>query len=239
MTNSTGALRLRDLGPMRDTGPTSDTGAAGQVGLASDPRPFAALEDVDLVRLVVGGSQPAFEILVERYQGRIFRLVSRFVPSAADVEDIVQDVFLKVFRRIETFTFQASFYTWLYRIAVNTASDAFQRRKRNPVRSVEDPTLFACDRAGDSRTPTPARGEGPPEEGLMEEELREVTRGILATIPEKFRTVLMLREYEDLSYEEMAQVLGISIGTIESRLFRARARFKEKMLRLYPGYFAG
>jgi RNA polymerase sigma-70 factor (ECF subfamily) len=201
-------------------------------------RPHAGAEDVDLVRLVVSGSQPAFEELVERYQGRIFRLVSRFVPGAAEVDDIVQDVFVKVYRRIETFTFQASFYTWLYRIAVNTASDALARRRRNPVRSVEDPTIFSGEGPGVRSPKAPARGEGPPEEGLMEEELREVTRAILATIPEKFRTVLLLREYEDLSYEEMAQVLGISIGTVESRLFRARARFKEKMLRQYPSYFS-
>jgi RNA polymerase sigma-70 factor (ECF subfamily) len=192
-----------------------------------------------LIAAAVGGDHGAFRVLVEAYAERLHRLIGRFTRDPGEIEDLAQEVFVKVYRKLGTFQHESAFYTWLYRIAVNTASDAFQRRKRNPVRSVEDPTLFACDKAGDSRAPTPARGEGPPEEGLMEEELREVTRGILATIPEKFRTVLMLREYEDLSYEEMAQVLGISCGTIESRLFRARARFKEKMLRLYPGYFAG
>ncbi|MBL8899345.1 MAG: sigma-70 family RNA polymerase sigma factor [Planctomycetes bacterium] len=237
MSYFTGARRLHDPGPSREVASPRPLASPDPGAPSALSRPYATAEDVDLVRLVVAGSQPAFEELVERYQGRIFRLVCRFVTGTAEVEDIVQDVFIKVYRRIETFTFQASFYTWLYRIAVNTASDALSKRRRSPVRSVEDPSIFSGEGPAVRSPKAPARGEGPPEENLMEEELREVTRSILATIPEKFRTVLILREYEDLSYEEMAQVLGISIGTVESRLFRARARFKDKMLRQYPSYY--
>ena len=187
-------------------------------------------KDVDLVHLVRGGSQMAFQILVERYSERIFRLVSRFSRRVEEVEDIVQDVFLKAFRKLDSFTFQASFYTWLYRIAINTATDAVNRSRRSPVHAVEDPQDWQ-DQGGEKH--------GSPDHGILEEELRMAARQVLACLPEKFRTILVLREYEDLSYDEIAQVLRISIGTVESRLFRARARFRDKMDKMFPGLMAG
>ncbi len=196
----------------------------------------AAREDVHLVEEVLGGNQLSFQLLIERYQERIFALARHYTKSAVEIEDIVQDTFLKAYRRLDTFQRQSSFSTWLYRIAVNTALDFLKRTGRSPVRAVEDPELTAA--------PVRAQaGSGvvlaAPDSRLEREEVARVTREVLEELPEIFRTVLVLREFEDLSYQEMADVLGISIGTVESRLFRARARFKDALLRLYPEFGAG
>ncbi|MCA8957327.1 MAG: sigma-70 family RNA polymerase sigma factor, partial [Planctomycetes bacterium] len=117
-------------------------------------------------------------------------------------------------------------FTWMYRIAVNAATDYLDRQGRRGLRLVDDPVVFDSgmrdsDDAGAA-------------EPLLAEELRQVTRAIVDTLPEKYRTILILREYEDLSYTDMAEVLGCSIGTVESRLFRARKRFKDALERQYP-----
>jgi RNA polymerase sigma-70 factor (ECF subfamily) len=194
-----------------------------------------AREDAQLVEEALGGNPLSFQLLIERYQERIFALARHYTKSAVEVEDIVQDTFLKTYRRLETFQRQSSFSTWLYRIAVNTALDFLKRTGRSPVTAVEDPELSA----------SPVRalaGSGiavaPPDAALRREEIARITQEVLAELPEIFRTVLVLREFESLSYQEMADVLGISIGTIESRLFRARARFKEAMIRLHPEFAA-
>lgn len=191
----------------------------------------AAHEDRLLVAETLEGNQLSFQLLIERYQDRLFGLVRHYTKSAVEVEDIVQDTFIKAYRKLESFQHQSSFSTWIYRIAVNTALDFLKRSGRNPVQTVEDPEVV---------------GEGPqsrasaqlaaPDAALEREEIAEITKNVLAELPEIFRTVLVLREFEDLSYQEMAEVLSVSIGTVESRLFRARARFKEALLRLYPEY---
>jgi RNA polymerase sigma-70 factor (ECF subfamily) len=192
-----------------------------------------AREDVQLVEEALGGNQLSFQLLIERYQDRIFALARHYTKSTVEVEDIVQDTFLKAYRRLETFQRQSSFSTWLYRIAVNTALDFLKRIGRNPVQAVEDPELTA----------SPVRGQAgsgvtiaAPDARLRREEIARITSEVLAELPEIFRTVLILREFEDMPYQEMADVLGISIGTVESRLFRARARFKEALIRLHPEF---
>lgn len=192
-----------------------------------------AREDPQLVDEALGGNQLSFQLLVERYQERIFALARHYTRSAVEVEDIVQDTFLKAYRRLETFQRQSSFSTWLYRIAINTALDFLKRMGRSPVQSVEDPELSA--------SPVRAQaGSGvaiaAPDARLRREEIARITAEVLDELPEIFRTVLVLREFEDLSYQQMADVLGVSIGTVESRLFRARARFKEAMIRLHPEF---
>ncbi len=194
-----------------------------------------AREDAQLVEEALGGNPLSFQLLIERYQDRIFALARHYTKSAVEVEDIVQDTFLKTFRRLETFQRQSSFSTWLYRIAVNTALDFLKRAGRSPVTAVEDPELTA----------SPVRGQAgsgvamvAPDAAMRREEVARITREVLDELPEIFRTVLVLREFEDLSYQEMAEVLGISIGTVESRLFRARARFKDAMIRLHPEFAA-
>jgi RNA polymerase sigma-70 factor, ECF subfamily len=184
------------------------------------------VDDRELIAAVLGGSESAFAELVHRYQDRVFRLLSRYSRDPLECEDLAQEVFLKVFRKLHTFQQDSAFFTWLYRIAVNTASDHLSRRSRRRLQLVEDES--ALDQ-GQPRSP--ATDVSQP---MIEEELVQVTRKILDRLPEKYRTILVLREYEDLSYTDIAAVLGINLGTVESRLFRARQRFKEAIERLHP-----
>jgi RNA polymerase sigma-70 factor (ECF subfamily) len=192
----------------------------------------AAREDEVLVEEVLAGNQLSFQLLIERYQDRIFGLVRHYSKNAVEVEDIVQDTFVKSYRKLATFQHQSSFSTWLYRIAVNTALDHLKKKGRSPVHAVEDPELL-----------TPRGGfheRGPhllsPDARLERAEIARITHEVLDELPEIFRSVLVLREFEGMAYQDMANLLGISIGTIESRLFRARARFKEALVRLHPEF---
>ena len=188
--------------------------------------------DAELIDAVLAGSSSAFADLMDRYEGRVFRLLSRFTRDRGEVEDMAQDVFVKVFRKLGTFQQDSGLYTWIYRIAVNTANDHLARPGRRRLRVVEDEAVFDrgahAGRAGDGAA-----------EPLLEDEVRRATREIVDELPEKYRTIIVLREYEDLSYTDMAEVLGISIGTVESRLFRARQRFKEALERRYPELVPG
>jgi len=193
----------------------------------------AQVEDENLVLETLAGNQTSFQLLVERYQERIFSLARHYTRNATDVEDLVQDTFLKAYSRLDTFQRQSSFFTWLYRIAVNTILDGIKRRSRSPVKAVEDPEAVGAP--GDPRAVGTPRISGP-SAGMEREEIARITQGILEEMPEIFRAVLVMREFEDLSYQEMAEVLQISIGTVESRLFRARARFKERLLQKHPEF---
>jgi len=194
----------------------------------------APQEDLSLVRETLAGNQLSFQLLVERYAGRMFALVRHYTQSPVEAEDIVQDTFLKAYSRLAGFQEQSSFYTWLCRIAINTALDTLKRAGRSPVQTVEDPELAL----GSGPAEAGARlGSVPAPDARMErEETARVTRQVLDELPEIFRTVLVLREFEELSYQEIADTLGISIGTVESRLFRARARFRDKLLALHPEF---
>ena len=194
-----------------------------------------AREDAELVDEALGGNQLSFQLLVERYQDRIFGLARHYTKSSVEIEDIVQDTFLKTYRRLATFQRQSSFSTWLYRIAVNTALDFLKRMGRSPVQAVEDPELSAAPSRAQAGSGVAVAA---PDARLRREEVARITAEVLDELPEIFRTVLVLREFEDMSYQQMAEVLGVSIGTVESRLFRARARFKDAMIRLHPEFAA-
>lgn len=187
----------------------------------------ARAEDHQLVQETLAGNRTSFQLLVERYQDRLFSLARHYTRHSVDAEDIVQEAFLKAYRRLDSFDGRSSFYTWIYRIAVNTVLDVMKRRGRSPVRNVEDPEVV-----------TEARPVAcvAPDAGLQTEEISEITHRVLDELPEIFRTVLVLREFEEQSYQSIADTLGISIGTVESRLFRARAKFKQKLLTLYPEF---
>jgi len=186
-----------------------------------------AAEDELLVKETLAGNQASFQLLVERYQGRIFAMTRHYTRNPVEIEDLVQDTFLKAFSRLESFQHQSSFYTWLYRIATNTVLDHMKRCGRSPVQSVEDTDAVEA--------PHSRRSVGPDAE-MEQSEIAKITHAVLEEIPDIFRTVLVMREFDDLSYQEIADVLGISIGTVESRLFRARARFKEKLLQMHPEF---
>lgn len=182
--------------------------------------------DEELIKAILAGSSPAFETLIGRHQDRIFRLLSRFTRDWGEVEDLGQEVFVKVFSKLHTFNQDSAFYTWVYRIAVNTAKDHCSRRSHRRLVLVDDAALLdsgQCD--------TDYAGSAEP---LLQAELSEVTRQVLDTLPDKYRQILILREYEELSYTEMSEVLECSMGTVESRLFRARHRFKEALERMHP-----
>ncbi len=183
------------------------------------------IPDAELITGALAGSEAAFAGIVDRYKDRVFRLLGRYCRDQVECEDLAQDVFLKVFRKLHTFQGGSAFYTWLYRIAVNAATDHLSKASSRRLRLVEDDA--SLDTGGD-------RDEQNPAAPLMTAELAKVTREIVDSLPEKFRTILMLREFEDLSYTEIAEVLQIQLGTVESRLFRARQRFKDALERLHP-----
>lgn len=186
----------------------------------------AETSDQDLIAAILDGSEAAFEQLVDRYKDRVFRLLSRYCRDPVECEDLAQDVFLKVFRKLDTFQGDSAFFTWLYRITVNAATDHLSRVSHRRLRLVEDEAVLDLG-PRDHEAASPAAP-------LMQRELAAATRQIVAGLPEKYRTILILREFEDLSYNEIADVLQCNLGTVESRLFRARQRFKEALERTHP-----
>lgn len=194
-----------------------------------EPQPA---DDTCLVQETLAGNQASFQLLVERYQARLFALVRHYTRNPAEIEDVVQETFLKAYHRLDSFQHQSSFYTWIYRIAVNTVLDFQKKRGRSPVQVVEDPEIVPGSVQDSPRVVSP-------DARLEREEIARITQEILADMPEIFRTVLVMREFEDMAYQDIADVLGISIGTVESRLFRARARFKEKLLQRHPEFGEG
>lgn len=180
--------------------------------------------DRDLIAAVLDGSEAAFGELVDRYKDRVFRLLGRYCRDSVECEDLAQDVFLKVFRKLHTFNHESQFFTWLYRITANAATDHLSRASSRRLRLVEDTGVFE---RGDEDRESPTAP-------LEQQELAQVTRDIVDSLPEKFRTILVLREFEGLSYTDIAEVLEIQLGTVESRLFRARQRFKDALTRQHP-----
>ncbi len=183
--------------------------------------------DSRLVERTLAGEPEAFQELVERHQGRLFALARHYTRNAADIEDMVQDTFLKAYARLEGFDHRSSFYTWIYRIATNTILDVLKRRGRSPIRAVEDPEVIGDVVPVDAPSPMASLEAG---------EVAAITRRVLDELPDIFKAVLVMREFDGLAYQDIADQLGISIGTVESRLFRARARFKDKLQTLFPEY---
>ena len=182
--------------------------------LAMQPAPAA---DADLVAETLAGNPLAFQLLVERHQAGAFAIARNYTRYDSEVEDIVQDAFLKAFSRLEGFKQEASFATWLRRIVINTALDRAKRAGRSPVKAVEDPEVLDHD----------SNRIAAPDARLEREEIAAITREVLDELPEIFRTVLVLREFEGCAYQEMADHLQVPVGTVRSRLSRARRRVRE------------
>lgn len=180
---------------------------------------------MDESRLVAGlkrGSEEAFERLFQGYKDRIFNVVFRIVGDMSSSEDVVQEVFLKAIKNIGSFNEKSAVYTWLYRIAVNAAVDF--RKKFRPKGTV---SIHRFEN-GEEVLPSPTEG---PDKEPQRKEMAALLHEAMEELSEKHRTILVLREFQGLSYEEIARVLGCSKGTVESRLFRARGRLREKMER--------
>lgn len=186
--------------------------------------------DGQLVARVQQGDKRAFEVLVLKYRHRIFSLVSRFVRDPDEVQDVVQEAFIKAYRAIAGFRGESAFYTWLYRIAANTAKNHLVSRARRPPGADLD-----VEDAENLDTAWALRDVEDPESLLMTEQLREAVESAIRRLPEDLRTALMLREFEGLSYEEIAEVMGCPVGTVRSRIFRAREAVDGEILPLMPG----
>jgi RNA polymerase sigma-70 factor, ECF subfamily len=161
------------------------------------------------------GDPAAFEDLVRTFLPRVLAVAQNLVGRSGDAEDVAQEVFFKVHKKLAHFREEASLYTWLYRVTVNTATDFMKRRSHRPLGQVEEIDSLPVTDSGDTPLAAVARAD-------LAREVREA----IQEIPGAFRTVLVLREIEQLTYEEIAATMKCSIGTVESRLFRARARLK-------------
>jgi RNA polymerase sigma-70 factor (ECF subfamily) len=184
--------------------------------------------DLMLVERTVAGDQKAYELLVLKYQRRIERLIGRMVRDTDLVEDIAQETFIRAYRALAQFRGEAQFYTWLYRIAVNTAKKALGDLKRDPL--VSENAL----RGGDEEDETSAvenelTTAETPETVLAAKEIAAAVNSAMEALPEELRQAVTLREIEGLSYEEIADVMNCPIGTVRSRIFRAREAISIKI----------
>lgn len=171
--------------------------------------------DSQLITEFLAGNEQGFEELVKRYQGYVINIVYSLSGDAEYADDIAQEVFIKVYRNLGSFRQEASFSTWLYRITVNTAYNYLKSRKRYvPLDNI----------------PEIPKVETLPATELEYKEKQEIIKNAIAKLPFKYRTVVALKDIEGLSYEEIAGILNCSIGTVESRLFRARAILKNTLL---------
>ena len=179
-----------------------------------------------LVQQVQAGQQKAFDLLVAKYQRRIYRLVLRFIRDPALAEDVAQETFLRAYRAIGQFRGESQFYTWLYRIAVNTAKKAISD-------DIRDPTVSEGDASGhDEETFSPTEllsNHETPESILVSKEIVQTVNAAMESLPDDLRMAITLREIEGLSYEDIAEAMQCPIGTVRSRIFRAREAIAERL----------
>lgn len=177
----------------------------------------AEVTDQQLVAKVQKGDSRAFDLLVLKYQHKIFALISRYVRDADEVQDVAQEAFIKAYKALPNFRGDSAFYTWLYRIAINTAKNHLVSRSRRPPGSdVELEDAEYLESGGGLRELEN------PENALFGAELKSVVEGAISALPEDLRTAITLREFDGLSYEDIADIMVCPVGTVRSRIFRAR-----------------
>ena len=175
--------------------------------------------DADCIARTRGGDRAAYDTLVIRYQDRLFNTLTRLLGSADDALDIAQDAFVQAYTKLDTFQQNSAFYTWLYRIAFNLAMS--QARKRRPVtQMITDDKTCAIE---------PASVDAGPQDQLEQSERANLVHGAIGELCDEHRQVVVLRELEGCDYQEISDILSIPVGTVRSRLFRARAHLKEKL----------
>lgn len=180
------------------------------------------MNDAQIVDRVLGGDSAAFELLILKYQSQVFYAAMNIVKNREYAEDISQDAFLKAYEKLDTLQDKDHFYPWLKRITVNLALNHYDRGKRIVDIESEDSEVSYFDTITSGETP---------EDFLIKEELKKYVRMFVDGLPERLRTVVMLREVEDMSYEEIADMLNIPLGTVRSRLFNARQIIKERLVK--------
>jgi RNA polymerase sigma-70 factor (ECF subfamily) len=182
--------------------------------------------DLILVERVQSGDQQAFGLLVGKYQRKLLRLVGRFVRDPAEAEDVTQEAFIKAYRALPNFRGESAFYTWLYRIGVNTAKNWLVANGRR-MPTVTDITNDESD--GGIEDSAFLRDEETPERVLQSKQIGATVNAAMDALPDDLRTAISLREIDGLSYEEIAQVMDCPIGTVRSRIFRARDAIAAKL----------
>jgi RNA polymerase sigma-70 factor (ECF subfamily) len=181
--------------------------------------------DSQLVLRVQRGDKRAFDLLVLKYQFRLQAIVARYIRDDHEVADVTQEAFIKAYRALPNFRGDSQFYTWLYRIAINTAKNYLVSKSRRPANSDID-IVDAEQFANNERL----IDESSPENALFKDELEKVINDTLSSLPEDLRTALTLREFEGLSYEDIAVVMDCPVGTVRSRIFRAREFIDDSVL---------
>ena len=180
--------------------------------------------DKELIDRVKNGDKASYDLLVLKYQQRIVNLVSRFVRNQSDALDVTQEAFIKAYRALPNFRGESAFYTWLYRIAVNTAKNYLAVQSRRPSSSGHDVSEIEQIEGADA-----LKEQATPENLVLKDELQETVLKAIEDLPEDLKTAIMLREIEGLSYEEIAGVMECPIGTVRSRIFRAREAIENEM----------
>jgi RNA polymerase sigma-70 factor (ECF subfamily) len=181
--------------------------------------------DQKLVERAQRGDKQAFDLLVSKYQRKLARLLSRFIRDAAEVEDVTQEAFIKAYRALPTFRGDSAFYTWLYRIGINTAKNYLVAMGRRAPTSTDVDAEEAEGFEGGEQL----RDMNTPENELMSRQVADNVNQTLAELPEELRTAITLREIEGLSYEDIANIMNCPIGTVRSRIFRAREAIAVKL----------
>lgn len=182
------------------------------------------ISDQQLVERVQRGDKNAFNLLVQKYQNKVINLISRYVRNQADVADVAQEAFIKAYRALPNFRGDSAFYTWLYRIAVNTAKNHLvsqgRRAPSNDVDAEEAEFYDGSDALKEFASP---------ERLMLSDEIRQVIFDTLDTLPEELKMAISLRELDGMSYEEIANVMECPVGTVRSRIFRAREAIDKKL----------
>jgi RNA polymerase sigma-70 factor (ECF subfamily) len=178
-----------------------------------------------LVERAQRGEKHAFELLVTKYQRKLARLLSRFIRDPAEVEDVAQEAFIKAYRALPSFRGDSAFYTWLYRIGINTAKNHLVSIGRRAPTATE----FDSEEAEGFADGEQLRDINTPENLMMSKEIANTVNATMDALPEELRTAIQLREIEGLSYEEIATIMNCPIGTVRSRIFRAREAIAEKL----------
>ncbi|PIV71951.1 MAG: RNA polymerase sigma factor RpoE [Rhodocyclales bacterium CG17_big_fil_post_rev_8_21_14_2_50_68_7] len=181
--------------------------------------------DQALVERAQRGDKKAFGLLVGKYQRKLARLLSRLIRDPAEVEDVTQEAFIKAYRALPSFRGDSAFYTWLYRIGVNTAKNSLVSQNRRAPTS----TAFDADEAENFEEGDQLRDINTPENMLLSKQMGNTVNAAMEVLPEDLRTAIVLREIEGLSYEEIAKIMDCPIGTVRSRIFRAREAVAEKL----------
>jgi len=180
--------------------------------------------DQKLVVRVQKGDKTAFDLLVRKYQHKVDKLVSRYVRDRREVEDVTQEAFIKAYRAIGGFRGESAFYTWLYRIAVNTAKNYLESQSRRPPGSDMEIEGAELIESGEG-----LRDQATPERQMLTNEIASTVHRVLEHLPPDLRTAITLREIEGMSYEEIAEVMDCPIGTVRSRIFRAREAIDQEL----------